>query len=225
MSKKSWLRNLIFEESDSGQKSNPNPEKTVLNSSAKTTPPINNIEPPRAENLIDGTTITGRIDKVLLNKLCTVLDEQASTEIDYVKFKKTVDSLKSIQPEEDMRFSSAFLALKVTNPSLSKEYLTQTIEKYMSLMEQERKVGMDQLRTLRVNNVDKKTKEIEESSKNIEKMKAEVQRLSQFIAKTEAEIVSKKNEIAIKEADFNATIDHMIIQLKNDKTKIETIIK
>lgn len=84
---------------------------------------------------------------------------------------------------------------------------------------------MEQLKGLRSKDVDKKNAEIEDARINVERMKAEIQRLSKFIAETEMVLVAKQNEIAIKEANFNATIDQITNQLKNDRTKIETYIQ
>lgn len=230
MGKKNWLRNLIFTDAEpsANNKNNQNQQqkhspRPVAESSPR--PKTEPISMPKIEKQVDPATIIGKVDKDLLSKLCKVLDEQPDPGIDYVKFKKAADSLKAIQPEENVRFASTFLTLKVTNPTLSKEYLIQTIEKYIGLMEQERKVGMNQLKGLRSNDVDKKNKEIEEARRNVEKMKVEIQRLSRFIAETETNIITKENEIAYKEANFNTTIDNMINQLKNDRTKIETFIK
>ena len=226
------MRNLIFVDAEPGaddtkqqrqQVQEKHTPKPIPESSPRVA--VNTVSAPKIEKQIDPDTIIGKVDKTLLAKLCRVLDEQPTQDIDYVKFKKAADSLKTIQPEENVRFASTYLTLKVTNPKLSKEYLIQTIDKYMGLMEQERKVGMDQLKGLRSKDVDKKNTEIEEARKNVEKMKAEILRLSKFIAETELDIVSKQNEIAVKEADFNTTIDSMINQLKNDRTKIETFIK
>lgn len=227
---KSWLKNLIFtdvEESDNTTKPNDQTEKHVPKpvSGPSPKPSAHPISMPKAEKPIDPTAISGKVDKDLLSKLCRVLDEQSAEGIDYMKFKKAADSLKTIQPEENIRFTSTFLTLKVTNPTLTKEYLLQTIDKYIGLMEQERKVGMNQLKGLRSKDIDKKAHEVEEARKNVDKMKAEILRLTQFITEGEMLIVTKQNEIAVKEADFNTTIDNMINQLKNDRVKIETIIK
>ena len=224
---KSWLKNLIFEDADpktENKQLEKQLSKPVVESSSSERI-IVSVDTPKIEKQIDSTAIVGKVDKTLLAKLCGVLDDQSVEGIDYVKFKKSVDSLKAIQPEEDMRFTSAFLTLKATNSAFSKEYLLQTIDKYIKLMEQERKVGMDQLKTLRSNSVDKKIGEIEQTRKKVDKMKAEIQELTKFIAETEAKIADKQNEIVIKEADFNTTIDTMLNQLRNDRTKIETIIK
>ena len=224
---KSWLKNLIFEDAEP-KTENKQPEKQLSKpvvESSSSERIIVSVDTPKIEKQIDSTAIAGKVDKTLLAKLCGVLDDQSVEGIDYVKFKKSVDSLKTIQPEEDMRFTSAFLTLKATNSTFSKEYLLQTTDKYIKLMEQERKVGMDQLKTLRSNSVDKKIGEIEQTRKKVDKMKAEIQELTKFIAETEATIADKQNEIVIKEADFNTTIDTMLNQLRNDRTKIETIIK
>ena len=217
MSRSNWFKNLIFEnvEPESGKndkkETQKQPESLVLE----------NVRKEQSNNV----TISGKIDQTLLNKLCSALDEQAVEGIDYLKFKKSVDSLKDFQPEENIRFMTAFVTLKATNPTLSKTYLMQTIDKYIESMEQERKVGLNQLKALRTKDVDKKEQEIAEAIKKVEKMKEEIQQLTRFISETELGMIDKKNEIAMREADFNATVDKVVNQLKNDKEKINTIIK
>ena len=60
---------------------------------------------------------------------------------------------------------------------------------------------------------------------NVQRMKAEITRLSEFITGMESEVNKRKMDFAKKEADFNATVDTISNQLKNDKIKIEKIIK
>jgi len=225
MSKKNWLKNLIFEDTAQAEEKKEQGTKqesqTSTNASSFTAAPVDN----RNDRPISGGNITGKIDKTLLDKLCAVLDEQSSEGIDYLKFKKSVDSLKDFQPEENIRFTTAYLTLKATYPAFSKEYLVQTIDKYLQLMEQERKVGLDQLNNLRITQVESKEKELNEAIQNVEKMKAEIQKLTRYISETEADITTRKNDFTIREADFNTTVDQIVNQMKNDKTKIETIIK
>jgi hypothetical protein len=221
MSKQNWLKNIFFEEAEARvPATNPQTVKSTVVPPQSPAP-----ENTPQEKLIDTTAIIGTVDKTLLNKLCQVLDDQSFEGIDYLKFKKSVDSLKTIQPEEDIRFATSFLTLRATNSSFSKEYLLHTIDKYIALIEQERKVGMDELKSLRSKNIDAKEKEVEEAKQRMENMKIEIQKLIHFISETETIVTTKKNEFAIKEIDFNATIDSMVKQLQNDKIKIETIIK
>lgn len=226
MSKKNWLRNLIFEDAEpekGGQQKSK--QATPAPTQTKQTPTPATSTLPKVEKVIMNQTISGKVDQTLLNKLCTALDEQPAEGIDYLKFKKSVDSLKDFQPEENIRFTTAYVTLKATNPKFSKDYLIQTIDKYINLMEQERKVGMQQLKDLRSKDIDKKEKELIDAAKNVEKMKAEIQRLTRFISETEIELNNKRNEFTIREADFNTTVDKIVNQLKNDRTKIDTIIK
>jgi len=225
MSKNNWFRNLIFEnakpaEDEKKEQSQPG---TVANKPPSPPPVFENIQ--KEQTINNHITISGKIDQTLLNKLCAALDEQTVEGIDYLKFKKSVDSLKDFQPEENIRFMTAFVTLKATNPTLSKGYLMQTIDKYVELMEKERQVGLNQLKALRTKDVDKKEQEITEAIKKVEKMKEEIQQLTRFISETEIETTDKKNEFTMREADFNVTVDKIVNQLKNDKEKINTIIK
>ncbi|MCL1938125.1 MAG: hypothetical protein FWF52_07000 [Candidatus Azobacteroides sp.] len=224
MSKKNWLKNLIFEDTPQAEEEKKEQEKRPESQIEPIVSPAAS-EDNRSNRSIPSNSIVGKIDKTLLDKLCAVLDEQSCEGIDYLKFKKSVDSLKDFQPEENIRFTTAYLTLKATYPSFSKEYLTQTIDKYIQLMEHERKVGMDQLNNLRVTQIESKEKDLNTAIQNVEKMKAEIQKLTRYIAETEMDITTRKNEFTIREADFNTTVDQIVNQLKNDKVKIETIIK
>ncbi|WP_029904579.1 hypothetical protein [Prevotella sp. 10(H)] len=236
---KSWLKKLIFEDDGTEEPEEPvnKTENIKTNNKVQKESPAPVATPAPSAPLsssfsdipkmeaIDPSLIYGKIDQELLNKLCEVLDKQTVEGIDYLKFKKSVDSLKEIQPDETVRFTVAYLTLKATYPSMTRENLSQTIDQYIVLMEQERKKGLDQLNNLRKQNVDKKEEEIKKSIANIDKMKAEIQKLTAFVTEANMEIVNKKNEYAIQEADFNATVDKIVNQLKGDKNKIETIIK
>jgi len=145
--KGSWLRNLLYEEdSESLKKKEEKAEKTeiqqpvdgegqkgVVTSGGTSGSQANQVTAPKE----------GSLDQNLLNKLCDVLDENSEEGIDYLKYKRSVDSLKTFQPDEDMRFTTAYISLKATNSTLTKEYLLQTIDKYLNVIEQERKVGLE----------------------------------------------------------------------------------
>lgn len=144
MGKKNWLRNLIFVDAkpDSNKNINNNPKENIPTAKPITESPVksaatNQVSMPKIEKQIDPETIIGKVDKALASKLYSVFDEQSDegTDIDFIKFKKATDSLKNIQPEEKIRYASTFLTLKVTNPTLSKEYLIQTLEKCIGLIE------------------------------------------------------------------------------------------
>ncbi len=216
---KNWLRNLIFEDPEEEKKdvSTPEPARTV-----STPPTVTNI--PLQEE-IDPSTIFGKVDQNLLNKLCAVLDAQNKEGIDYLKFKKSVDSLRDFQPDESARFTTAFITLKATHPDFSKEAILKTIDEYIRLMEQERSVGLEQLNELRKKGVDQKEKEIIDAAKRVETLKDEINKLSTFIAETNGEIIQRRNDYALQEANFNVTVNKIVDQLKGDRNKIETIIK
>ncbi|NDV94931.1 hypothetical protein D0T84_08375 [Dysgonomonas sp. 521] len=241
MSKSNWLKKLIFVDEGSEKREEPvkQPEKTSnVRKQASSTPPplpgshVSNMSATTVLSEIaitqplDPSQIIGKADQQLQDKLCNdVLGKQMADGIDYVKFKKSVDSLKNIQPDEALRFNTAYLTLKATFPSLTVESLSQTINQYVDLMEQERKKGLDELNNLRKQNIEKKEVDINKAIGNIEKMKAEIQKLTTFVTEANAEIVEKKNDYALREANFNATVDKIVNQLKGDKVKIETIIK
>lgn len=241
MSKSNWLKKLIFVDEGSNEQEEPVKQPERISNLRKDTPatppplpksPVSSM--PNMAGLselsmtepLDPSQITGKADQELMDKLCNdVLGRQMADGIDYVKFKRSVDSLKGIQPDETIRFTTAYLTLKATFPSLTVESLSQTIDQYIDLMEQERKKGLNELNNLRKQNVDKKEIEINKAIGNIEKMKAEIQKLTAFVTETNMEIVEKKNDYALREANFNATVDKIVNQLNGDKVKIETIIK
>jgi len=242
MSKSNWLKKLIFVDEGENEKKEPVKQQPERNSNmrreASTTPPplpkpqlstVNNFSDFSELSIaqpIDPSQITGKADQELQDKLCNdVLGKQMADGIDYVKFKRSVDSLKGIQPDETIRFTTAYLTLKATFPTLTVESLSQTIDQYIDLMEQERKKGLSELNNLRKQNVDKKEIDINKAINNIEKMKQEIQKLTAFVTEANMEIVEKKNDYTMREANFNATVDKIVNQLRNDKVKIETIIK
>jgi hypothetical protein len=242
MGKSNWLKKLIFVDEGGSEDKEPVKQQTERNynmsrEASETPPPLPKHQVSAVNNFsdfselliiqpIDPSRITGKADQELQDKLCNdVLGRQMADGIDYVKFKRSVDSLKGIQPDETIRFTTAYLTLKATFPALTVESLSQTIDQYIDLMEQERKKGLSELNNLRKQNIDKKEIDINKAINNIEKMKQEIQKLTTFVTEANMEIVEKKNDYTMREANFNATVDKIVSQLKNDKVKIETIIK
>lgn len=219
--KKSWLKNLIFEDIEP-ENSETGEEQPASEREVQPVPVVREVS--RAVS-VDPSTVKGKVDQDLLNKLCAVLDQLPVEGIDYLKFKKSVDSLKEFQPEEGIRFTTAFVSLKATYPALTKESLIKTIEQYVALMEGERVSGTEQLKDLRGKGIDKREMDMNEAAQRVEKLKEEIGKLTVFISEASAEITRKKSEFAVKEADFNTTVDTIVNQLKEDKIKIESIIK
>jgi hypothetical protein len=212
------------------KKAEPVSVATVTQSAAIPVPVAQLLTPPQEISGAVTTTPTvqsqsGEVNTQVLEQLCTLMDKTDTGKSNYLTFKKSVDALKEYQPDENARFLTAFITLKPTNTELTKEGLINSVSKYIKLIEEEHSHGQKELAEVRNEVIGKQEKIIELQSQELTSMEQKVIELKRSISEISSEILSKKNEFQKKEEDFNITIEMVLNQLNNDKSKIETILK
>lgn len=196
------------------------PEKEVYN------------EPKNASNLNTNNVpekIEGVVDNDLLGTLCSVLENSEEMKSDfpsYLDLKSAVndDVMRKSISDENVRFTCAFVSMKVNNSSLTKEKIINSIDKCIELIENERSVGMSQLSEAKKESVDDKEIEINEKAKELAKKQEEIAKLAEEISSLKTGVINSKNELAMKNANFNETVNFLIENLKKDKEKLLNIL-
>lgn len=172
-------------------------------------------------------TIEGQVNVDLLQKLCTKMDESNLPGPDYLEVKNLAnnDDMKNTIPDEMQRFMVAFITIKSSNSEMTKERVITSIDEYIKMMENERQIGHNELQSIWNEKVEAKKVLITEAEKRIAELQAELQEKIKFVQTTNNEIAASSNECNINRANFDATVDFLVKNLTDDRSKLNVILK
>ena len=179
----------------------------------------------QGDNMVIPPSTSGKVNEQVLEQLCVLMDSLDTGRANYLKYKKSVDALKEYQPDESARFLTAFISLRPNNPDLTKDGLMASVDRYISLVTNEGKMGLDDLNELRKNEIGAIEKSLEARATELAGLEQKVENLRRSIADDSANVLAKRSDYQNKEDDFNATIAVVLNQLQEDKVKINQILK
>lgn len=170
--------------------------------------------------------IEGQVNDELLQKLCQVMEDSNLPGPDYLELKNVAnnDDMKRTVPDEVQRFMVAFITMKSSNPEMSKERVIKSIDEYIGMMENERKIGHEQLQCIWNEKVDTQRVLVENAEKRIAELQKELQEQVAFVQSKNNEIAAASNECNINKANFDATVDFLVKNLADDKVKLNQIL-
>lgn len=170
--------------------------------------------------------IEGQVDDDLLQKLCQVMEDGNLPGPDYLELKNVAnnDEMKRAMPNETQRLTVAFITMKSSSSDLTKERVLTSIDEYIRMMENERKIGHEQLQNIWNDKVESPRKVVAETEKEVIELQKKLQELVSFIQTKNNEIATAINECNIKKADFDTTVDFLVNNLKEDKTKLANVL-
>ena len=177
-------------------------------------------------NVTVNTAIEGQVDDNLLQKLCQVMEDSNLPGPDYLELKNVAnnDDMKRVMPDEAQRMMMAFITMKSSNAELTKERVLTSIDEYIKMMEHERTVGHEQLQLIWNQNVESQKELVANTEKRIAELQQELQECLTFVQTKNNEIAAASNECNINKANFNATVDFLVKNLTDDKTKLNLIL-
>lgn len=151
---------------------------------------------------------------------------------DYLELKTAAKGLESFIPDDSQRLPAAFNVLKQGAPQLTKQIILDSIETYKGIVDEERKLGLEELKESRKEKIGDKEDKLrllkEEASnyqKQIEALQEQLQQSSIKINKLSAEIMSERSELDTKEKTFQLSVDSVLKTLNTDKEKIDKSIQ
>lgn len=170
--------------------------------------------------------IEGRVNDDLLQKLCQVMEDSNLPGPDYLELKNVAnnDDMKRTIPDETQRLMVAFITMKSSNPEMTKERVISSIGEYIGMMENERKVGHEQLQHIWDDKVESQKKQVEEAESRIAALQQELQELLQFVQTKNAEISAASVECNTNKINFDATVNFLVKNLEDDKAKLTQIL-
>ena len=160
------------------------------------------------------------VDKEIESKIWDKIISKNLPGPDYIEFKNVAAGLVDITPDESMQMKGAFNVLKRTYPTFTKEIITNSIDTYITIVNEERELGLKECEGIRktrigdrvdtINNMKNSASEI---LKQIDELKKKYETINSDITKLELEVTDATNEIARKEEVFKNSVH-------SDKAKV-----
>lgn len=212
--------------------------QSQINKKSEETPKIVQEEKVSVSNISENTKqavvfsdgkVEGQVDYEILNTLCSVIENSREMSDDcptYMDLKSAANDsvMKESIPDENLRFTCAFVTMKVNNQNLTKDKILDNIDKCIEIVENEKNNGMQQLSDIRKVEVDDKEGKIKEKTAELNKKQEEIAKIVEEINSLNGEVTKSKNEIAIKSANFTKTVNFLVDSLVKDKEKLSKIL-
>lgn len=170
--------------------------------------------------------IEGQVDDELLQKLCQAMEDSNLPGPDYLELKNVANNeeMKRAMPNELQRLTVAFITMKSSSPEMTKERVLNSIDSYIQMMENERKAGHEQLDQIWNVKVESQRAAVTDAENEIASLQQRLQERIEFVRTKTNEIAEESNKCNINKANFDATVDFLVNNLANDKTKLSNAL-
>jgi len=176
--------------------------------------------------------IVGKVDNEIFEKLSVAIEENNLTGNDFLEFMQSLNKLQNVAVDEKSKFNMVYETLKSSSGGMKKDYLLSSIDHYLGVIDNEKKVFEKEMAKATDELVDQKELYIEQlaataqqKSELIQKLTQEIQEISNEIATVKSESAQAKISIAQKQADFDVTVQQLVGQISDYKTKINQHIQ
>ena len=188
------------------------------------TSPIESVSEVRKTNVEQHTsTQTITADEAIINKVWDKIIAANRPGPDYLELKNNVEALDDLPISNEQKLRSAFKVLKNGYPNFKKEDITNAIDFYIKVVDDEKADGLRQLEALKASNVDEVENEICSMQFRAEVLKRQYDELQTLIDSKTFELTRAKNYIEAKYNSFISSIEAILNVLNNDKNNIMAI--
>lgn len=183
-------------------------------------------QPMFVNNTSTPKVVEGQVSDELLQKLCQAMENSNLPGPDYLELKNVAnnDDMKRAMPNEIQRLSVSFITMKSANSEMTKERVLSSIDEYVKIIENERNIGHKQLTEIWNEKVESQNEVVANAEKRIVELQTELQELVNFVQVKKNEIAAATNECNINKSNFDATVDFLVNNLLDDKTKLTTAL-
>lgn len=158
-----------------------------------------------------------------INMLEQAINDNNIPGADYIEMKSVLEKMSNLPMDEQTKFVSAFIGLE--SQGCTKEALINSIDKYISVVNNEVQVFNSELATTMQEKVTNKLSEVEEAKAKILSLNEEIMKLNNFILETTQLVQKEEMSLKIASADFNKSALKLIHTMTSDKEKIINYIK
>ena len=222
----------IFLKPEEGTQKKVNTQSTNSVSQPQQQPVIDNssfVQAPQQTQQVNQQS-GGDLSKMVASLWQSIIDRNLPGP-DYLELRNSISTSKiaSLPISEQQKVETAFSMLSMTSPSFTKDVLLQSIDQYISILEQEKNAGLAECSQQRKMQIEGKKNEIINLNKELSNIESEIQKLSQQKEAISKAIQMKSSEIQASEAsitkqenDFVSAVNTVQKTLVEDKAKYQT---
>lgn len=192
-------------------------EEKVTKTQVKNNVPVssNTIETAHSTEINE---IDNSINQVLLDKLCERLEQENLPGPDYMELKTAMNNEFIIEavPDENKRFAIAFKTLQASSPTLTKQYVLESIDKYVSILKKWEKDALI--------DISNKRNEVSDKKREIETLTQQMNELLKKRNELQTEVSSTEEKCTKNENDMKNAVGFLVGKLEEDKNKINVIL-
>lgn len=197
------------------------PRNLNIGNQASSIESVSEVRQTNVESHTSTNTITA--DEAIINKVWDKIIAANRPGPDYLELKNNVEALDDLPISNEQKLRSAFKVLKKGYPNLKKEDITNAIDFYIKVVDDEKTAGLQQLEALKASNVDEVENEIASMQFRAEVMKRQYDELQTLIDSKTFELTRAKNDVEAKYNSFISSIEAVLNVLNNDKNNIIAI--
>lgn len=209
MSKKSFLKGLIFKDAPAEQGSTQNPSPTGKG-------PIPVMQ-------VSTTTVQGVADTKFIDLLESVIEKNNQPGQDYFEFKQAVENMNALPMDEKTKFLTVYQVLSLQG--CTKVNLISSLDKYISLVQSEKTSFDEEMKSEYTAKVQSKLLKAEEAKKELDGLTKRLSELNSSILALSQEAQAEEMKIRATESNFKASADVIISEMISDKEKINNFIQ
>lgn len=139
---------------------------------------------------------------------------------DYFEFRQAIDAMSSMSLDEKNKFLAAYIA-----GQYKKEVLFSSIDKYVSIIQNELKSFSNDLAAQYDERVNKKLATIEQAKKELEAMNKKIIETNNLILTASQEAQQEELKLKMTESSFKKSVERVLSALNDDKQKINNYIQ
>lgn len=211
------FKNLFVKENETSNKNevnineNKNVESTKVNSTPSPTITPTNIG------------ANGVVDTKFVDMLMQVIAENNLPGMDYFELKQSINTMSNLPIDENNKFLSAFAVL--SSQGCTKESLLTSLDKYITLVQNERTNFDKELESQYNEKVKNKQELVNKAKEELDELNRKIRETNELIITTSQEIQQEEGNLQIIAANFNKSVQLVLNNLEEDKNKINNLIK
>lgn len=221
MSKSGFLKGLIFKEGDTPETDNHGSVPKQGRSSSVVSQPTVQGQP--VQNFTATQTVQGIVDNKFVEVLTGVIEENNQPGQDYFEFKQAIENMKTLAMTDQQKFQTVFSVLGLQG--CTKALLLSSLDKYINLIQGEKKSFDNEMNTQFQTKVQGKMSEVESSKQELDQLTKRITELNTKILTLQQEAGAEEMKLRAQEANFQASADVIINEMLGDKQKINSYIQ
>jgi hypothetical protein len=205
------IKRLFLKEDPENEKKASKKEKSVPVTQSQFHPQTGTLAP---------TITDGAPDDRFVKMLQDVIAANNIPGQDYFEFRQAIDAMASMSLDEKNKFLAAYIA-----GQYKKEVLFSSIDKYVSIIQNELKSFSNDLAAQYDERVNQKLAKVEQAKKELEAMNKKIIETNNLILTASQEAQQEELKLKMTESSFKKSVERVLATLNDDKQKINNYIQ